>query len=325
MMQMTRLVRSLLMALALASAAAPGCSKSPEVTAENIEELGAVPEQNDGGSVVWTFKPDGQVNALVKGPDGKPVEKGVTGTLTVKPKDGAPVTAKLEPVEKAGGVLAATLPKLEADLTEVSYEVRVDDKPFKGVMHVPKGGTKELHDSGKVTAEAKLEGKKGPNGGIVQVVGEDTVEIVADQKTGKVRAYLLDDDLKPAKVNDRKVKLKLALSGEGSELVELSPSPKGPYFEGKVDLTIKPKKITVVLVDADVVHVALCGWYPGKVIVVAPSAPVIAIFVNVKWDVDVVVKPPVVVVGHDDDDDDDHVIVIGKKGKGKKGKWRIRR
>jgi hypothetical protein len=324
MMQMTRLVRSLLAAIALACAAAPGCGKQPEVTAESIEELGTVPEAHDTGSVVWSVTPDGQVNALVKDPDGKPVEKDVTGTLTVKPSKGAePVKAELKPVEKAGGVLAATIPKLEAELTEVSYELKVGDKSFQGVLHLPKGGTKELLDSAKQQAEAKLEGKKGPNGGIVQVVGEDTVEIVADKKTGKVRAYLLDDDLKPAKVIDRKVKLKLALSGEGSEVVELLPSPTAPYFEGKLNIKIKPTKITVVLIDVDVVHVALWGWYPGKVIVVGPSAPVVAVFVNVNWDVDVVVKPPVVVVG-DDDDDDDHVIIVGK-GKGKKGKWRIRR
>lgn len=326
-MRMTRLVHSLFVALALScTAAAPGCGKSPEVTAENIADQGALMEQHDGATVVWAVKPDGQVKALVKGADGKPLEEGVTGTLSVKAsKDAAPVTAELKPEAKTGGVLATAIPKLEADLTEVTYDLKVGDKPVKGVLHLPKGGTQELVDSAKVTAEAKLEGKKGPNGGIVQVVGDDTVEIVADKNSGKVRVYLLDDDLKPVAIKDRKLNVKLAVAGTSTETVELLPNPKGLYFESKLSVKINPTKITVVIIEGGVTHVALCGWHPGVVIVVGPSAPVIAIFVTVKWDIDVVVKPPVVVVHDDDDDDDDHgpVIVISKGKKGWKGKGRV--
>jgi len=326
-MQISRLVRSMLLALALGSTAAalPACSK-PEVTAENIADQGVMVEQHDGASVVWAVKPDGQVKALVKDADGKPVEAGVKGTLTVKPPAAGVPEAKAElvPEERTGGVLMTAIPQLEADLTEVTYDLKVGDKPLKGVLHLPKGGTKELFDNAKVSAEAKLEGKKGPNGGIVQVVGDDTIEIVADKNSGKVRVYLLDKDLKPVEIKDRKLKVKLALSGAEAETVELAPGPKGLFFEGKVKIKINPHKITVVLVENGHVDVVLCGWHPGGVIIVGPSAPVIAIFVVTKWDIDVVVKPPVVVVHDDDDDDDDgKVIVIGKKGKGK-GKWKWR-
>jgi hypothetical protein len=302
-MSMTRLVRSFFVALALAcTAAAPGC-KSAEVTAENIAEQGVLMEQHEGATVVWAVKPDGQVRALVKGADDKPVEEGVTGTLSVKPsKDAAPVTAELKLEEKTGGVLATTIPKLEADLTEVTYNLKVGGKPVKGVLHLPKGGTQELYDSAKVTAEATLEGKKGPNGGIVQVVGEETFEIVADKKSGRVRVYLLDDDLKAVAIKDPKLKVKLALTGSSSETVELKPDAKGLYFEGKLTVKTNPTKITVVVHVGDVVHVALCGWHPGVVIVVGPRAPGIVIFVSVKWDVDVVVvhdhHDPVIVIDH---------------------------
>ena len=324
-MRMTRLVHSILVALALTcTAAAPGCGKTPDVTAENIADQGVLTEQHDGATVVWSVKQDGQVKALVKGADGKPVEKGVTGTLSVKTSsDAPPVTAELKPEEKTGGVLAATIPQLEADLTELTYELSYDGKPLKGVLHLPKGGTHEFHDAAKVTAEAKLEGKKGPNGGIVQVVGDQTVEIVADEKSGKVRVYLLDDDLKQVVIKDPKLKVKLALAGTGVETVELLPDLKGIYFEGKLKVKINPTKITVVIINGGVTHVALCGYHPGGVIIVGPSAPAIVIFVNVKWDVDVVIKPPVVVVHDDDDDDDDGKIIVIGNGKHKhKGKWK---
>lgn len=327
-MRITRLAHSIFVALAIAcTAAAPGCSKKPDITAENIADQDVVAEQHDTGTVVWSMTPEGQVRALVKGPDGKPIEEGVTGTLSVKTSpDAEPVKVDLKPEENTGGVLAATLPKLEADLTEVSYDIKVGDKPIKGALHVPKGGTPELVAAAKVTAEAKLDGKKGPNGGIVQVVGDDTVEIVADKTSGKVRVYLLDDELKAEPIKERKLKVKLALSGGAAETVELLPDPKGLYFEGKVKVKINPTKITIVIVDNGVAHAALCGWHPGVIIVVGPSAPVIGIFVAVKWDIDVVVKPPII-VHDDDDDDDDHgpVIVIGKKGKWKgkhKGHWK---
>ncbi|EYF04278.1 hypothetical protein [Chondromyces apiculatus] len=312
---MIKLVRSALVALALLGAAAPGCSKDPEVTAENITDQGSITEQHDSGAIVWTVKPDGQVMALLKGPDGKPLAQGVTGTLTVKPKEGAPVTAALVPVEKAGGVISAKLPPLEGDLTEMSYTLVDGGKPIQGTLFVPKGGTQELIDSAKAADEAKLDGKKGPNGGVLQVVGEDTLELVADEKSGAVRVYLLDDNLAVAKPGDRKLKIKLALNGDGAEVVELAPNPEGVYFEGKLNAKLKPKKITVVVVDGDVVHTAICGHHPGQVIVIGVGAPVIAIFINtVKWHVH---GAPVVVVNQPGP-----VIVIKGKGKGKgKGKW----
>src|SRR6185295_15920709 len=134
----------------------------------SVEE--ALTEQQPAAAVTWLVTPDGQVKAIVKSPDGKPLDKGVTGTVTAKPLDkGAkPVTAKLEADAKPGAYMAA-LPKLEADLTDVSYKLEVDGKPVVGTLHLPRGGTKQLVTSAKAVEEAKLApDAKGPNGGIVQ-------------------------------------------------------------------------------------------------------------------------------------------------------------
>lgn len=295
--------------------ALPACSKKAdanvEVTAENISAEDAITEQYEPATVTWAVAPDGNVKARFKAPDGAPLEDGVTGTVTARAgtKDAKPVTAKLAFDAKAG-LYTAELPKLEADVTEVSYDVSVKGKPVKGAMHLPKGGTKELVATAKVTAEVKIpEGKKGPNGGVIQVVGDDLLEIAADAKTGETRVYVLDDDLKPIPVGKRKVKIGVVASAP--ELVELSPEPAGLYFTGKLTVKTNPHKLTVVLQGEDAPEpvVVLCGWHPGVVVVVGPSAPAVGLFVVAAW------APPVVVVAPTPG-----VVVVGGKGKGK-GKW----
>ncbi len=145
------------------------------------------------------------------------------------------------------------------------------------------------------------EDKKGPNGGVVQVVGSDVLEIVADKSTGQVRVYVLDDDLKVVAVGKRKVKL-AAVAGS-PDFVELQPEPKGLFFTGKFSGKSNPVKLTVVLYEEDHPEpvVVLCGWKPTKVIVVGPGAPVVMpIFVVVNWAPVVVVDqgPPVIIINH---------------------------
>jgi hypothetical protein len=141
-------------------------------------------------------------------------------------------------------------------------------------------------------------------------VGDDIVEIVAGQKSGTVRVYLLDPDLKPIKIGSRKVKLGF-VSEKGSEIVVLSPDPGGQFFVGKMSMIVNPIQITVAVTYHEHTEVVLCNHLPGSVIVVGPSAPPIVILVNVSWDVAVVVAPP------------PPVIIMHGKGKGK-GKWRYR-
>ncbi|WP_437817001.1 hypothetical protein [Sorangium sp. So ce1078] len=319
-------LRSVLFSLAVASTAlvSPACSKSPQITAESIEDNWALTEQHEPGSVVMTVAQDGQVTVLVKDRDGKPIEEGVSGNLAVKVpgKDGAPVTAELVPEPKAGGVLLAKIPPLEDDLTEVSYEFKVKGEPFTGVLHVPRGGTRELQESAKENQATKVDGMKGPNGGVLQPVGDDIVEIVADKESGDVRVYVLDPNLKPVAIGDREIKLAIH-TASGPDVIVLAPGPDRLYFTGKLKVKVNPTKITVVVKEGGHTDVVLCGYRPGSVIVVGPSAPVIGILVATAWAVKVNVKPTVVV--HDDDDDDGRRVIVVHKGKGKgkgRGKWR---
>jgi hypothetical protein len=318
-MRISFLVRSTLLALTVASTAAlSACSKKPaaaeaadESESTAVEE--ALTEQHPAATVSWVVTPEGQVKVGIKSPDGTPLDKPVTGTVTAKPLDGAatPTTAQLAADAKPGAYVA-TLPKLDADLTDVSYKLDVGGKPVIGTLHLPRGGTAQLVTSAKAVADAKVpEDKKGPNGGVIQVVGSDVLEIVADKSTGQVRVYVLDDDLKVVSVGKRKVKL--AAVASSPDFVELQPDPKGFFFTGKFSGKSNPVKLTVVLYEEDHPEpvVVLCGWKPTKVIVVGPGAPVVMpIFVVVNWAPVVVVDqgPPVIIINH------------GKgKGKGKFG------
>ncbi|CAN91976.1 hypothetical protein predicted by Glimmer/Critica [Sorangium cellulosum So ce56] len=324
-MRIQRCLRSMVVALGVASAAlvSSACSKSPQITAESMEDNWALTEQHEPGSVVMTVAQDGQVTALVKDRDGKPIAADVSGSVSVKVpgKGGAPMSAALVPEPKSGGVLLAKLPPLEDDLTEVSYELKVKGEPFKGVLHVPRGGTRELQESAREHQTTQLDGTKGPSGGVLQPVGDDIVEIVADKESGDLRVYVLDLNLKPVPIGEREIKLAIQ-TASGPDVIVLAPGPDRLYFTGKLDVKVNPTKITVVLKEGGHTHVVLCGYRPGAVIVVGPSAPVIGILVATTWAVKVDVKPTVVV---HDDDDDGRVLVIHKhkhkhKGKGK-GKW----
>src|SRR5260221_8297095 len=176
-------MRWILLALALTS-----CGK--KMTAETIEKSpAAIVQKGDRGTSTWTVGPDGLVGATLKDPDGNAIKGAVTGQVTFEPAGGTPTSVPVEYDPKTG-VLVAKGPKLEADLTPVEYALVVDGKPWAGSLDVPKDGTQDLVDTSKQQA-ALPPNTVGPNGGVVQVVGPDRVEIVAN-KTGDVRAYVLD-------------------------------------------------------------------------------------------------------------------------------------
>jgi hypothetical protein len=305
-MPLRALRRSTLLML-LAALSLPACSKKDAVP-EGLDAASALTHSNEGSALVFSVAPNGQLQLLVRGPDGKPIESRVTGSVTLKPTE-----PKAEPVKVAlvqdpkTKLMVAAMPELADDLTEVKYDLTINDKPVKGVMYLPVGGTKELDENAKEAGKVKIPpGKKGPNGGVLQVVGNDVVEIVAGKKNGALRVYVLDPDLKPVPVGTRKIKLVL-VTPKGPETVVLAADPGGAYFVGKISVVENPSQITVVLTDHDHTEVVLCGYEPGNVIVVGPSAPVLVILASVVWDVDVVVLPP------------PPVIMIHGKGKGKWG------
>ena len=316
-MRLISLTRGSFLALTLTTIAIlPACGKKAAPAPENgaATESGAVEgtitEQQPAATVTWLVTPDGLVKARIKAADGTPIDKGITGTVTAKPlkKVERPVTVKLEADASKPGMYLAALPPLEADLTDVTYAIDVSGSPLTGTLQLPRGGTVQLVETAKKVASVKLPaGKKGPNGGIVQVVGNDVLEIVADKTTGQVRIYVLDDDFKPVAVGKRRVKLGVVAGS--SEVVDLQVEPKGLFFTGKLVGKADPVKLTVVLYQEEAPEpvVVLCGWTPTTVIVVGPGAPVLGLFVAVNW-------APVVVV---DQGGPSFVIVTGHgKGKG---------
>lgn len=317
-MRLISLARGSFLALTLTTIAIlPACGKkpapAPEIGAatESGEAEGTITEQQPAATVTWLVTPDGLVKARIKAADGTPIDKGITGTVTAKPlkKVERPVTVKLEADASKPGMYLAALPPLEADLTDVTYAIDVSGAPLTGTLQLPRGGTTQLAATAKKVADVKLPaGKKGPNGGIIQVAGNDVLEIVADKTTGQVRIYVLDDDFKPVAVGKRKVKLGVVAGS--SEVVDLQVEPKGLFFTGKLVGKADPVKLTVVLYQEEEPEpvVVLCGWTPTTVIVVGPGAPVVGLFVAVNW-------APVVVV---DQGGPSFVIVTGHgKGKGK--------
>ncbi|MFO0754998.1 MAG: hypothetical protein U0359_00785 [Byssovorax sp.] len=319
-------VRPLLLALALTAtlAAAPACTRSASPSAASIEQTPeAITEENDSGSITWSIGADGQVRALAKSTDGKPITSNVSGQMTFRSSSGdqqAPLT-----LDEKSGLLVASGPALTDDLTPVDYTITVDGKPWTGTLHLPRGGTKALADDGKEAAAAAIPDGKlgvngaGPNGGVVQVVGKDRLEIVADKASGQVRVYVLDADLKVVPVGERKIRL--ATYGEASEIVVLEPEPGGRFCTGRFVSKVDPVRVTVAVTLKEETHACIVGWAPGVHLVVGSRAPRVKILVATGWvvpGVDVKVRGPAagVVVIHDHDDDDAKVDVKIKGGHG---------
>src|SRR5262245_53661717 len=190
---MTRLIRVSPLALSLLLVSACSSKGSGSGSSEASDAAGAQAdiavngelgtdvfvEDHDDGSVAWRIDPNGEVKAAVTTSAGARVKQDVTGTLLYKVDGGGePKTVPLT-ADANTGLLAATGPKLEADLTEVDYTVNVSGKPWTGVMLVPPGGTAALVAGGKAAAAAKLpDDAVGPHGGAIQVVGGDRLEMV---------------------------------------------------------------------------------------------------------------------------------------------------
>ncbi|MGK4001515.1 hypothetical protein WMF31_02745 [Sorangium sp. So ce1036] len=256
-----------------------------EATAEAAlvvsEELGpgALVEEHEAGAVAWHIDGDGQVKAAISASTGERIKEDVGGTLVWKLPSGEARTIPLA-VDARTGLLVGAGPKLEADLTEVDYTLTISGKPWSGVLHVPAGGTAELVASARASAEIQLpEVTVGPHGGSIQVVGEDRLEMVADEATGEVRVYVLDADLRPVSIEGRTVKL--ALVAERPETLVLAPASAGFYFVGKLAAAVNPLKLTVALGYRGTTRVALWGHRPGVRVIATPArAPRVKILVK---------------------------------------------
>jgi hypothetical protein len=267
--------------------------ETPKADVDKIDEGQVLTQQVGDTNVSWLVKPNGDVFALVKdkGKDIPADQLGGKLSLSALPDAGKPIERTLK---NENGLLTTNVGPLAGTVNELKYDLDVQKKPVSGVIEVPKAGTDALIEDADIAAKAKFKpGTKGPHGGIVQVVDEHVVEIVGQKGGGDIRVYFLDDDLKPLKVGDQK--LKLALYGGKTYWVELKPAEENAYFVGTVDLKTDPTMITVVIEENDDVDVCLVDYVPGHVILWGPAAPVFAIYVVASWDVFVVGSPVVVV------------------------------
>lgn len=173
-------------------AAATGCNRNTDATADPaVEAQSGLVEERDDGKLEWIITPEGQVRVLVTPNEG--AASTLSGALMLE--------GQSYDLASKGTALEATIPKLAEDLTTIAYSIKVGEATWDGSIQVPPGGTKELVEVPSITVP---EGTKGPNGGVVDVVGDQRVEIVTDEKTGEVRVYFLDENLKPIPVGDAK-------------------------------------------------------------------------------------------------------------------------
>jgi hypothetical protein len=253
------------------------------LTAEAIERSpDAIAERGPHGTSTWIIQPDGAVSATLKTADGAPVTQPVNGEIVfATPSGPKPVPVQYDP---KAGVLTAQGPKLEADVTPVSYTLSISGTPWDGSIDVPRGGTQDLVATGKIQGSL-APSTVGPNGGIVQTVGPDRIELVANKHTGDVRAYVLDADNHPVDPGDRKITV--AIQGEPEVLV-LAPEPSAHFFVGHLRTRVNPAYLTVAVSVRGTTHAGLVGWSPGAVVVVGPEAPRLHLLVVDAWPGEVV-------------------------------------
>jgi hypothetical protein len=261
------------------------CSCHKELTADAItKSLDAIAQQGPAGTSMMIVRPDGSVSGTLETPDGKPVTQPVTGQVTFAPPDGPPTVAPVQYDPKTG-VLTAAGPKLEADVTPVSYTVSAGGTPWTGAIDVPKGGTQELADTAKLQGSISSN-TVGPNGGVVQVVGPDRVEVLANRQTGDVRAYVLDAENHPVDPGDRKITV--ALEGEQPEVLVLAPEPQAHFVVGHMRARVDPAQLTVAVNLHGTTHACLAGWQPGSIVVEGPQAPSVHLLAVDSWPGEVV-------------------------------------
>jgi hypothetical protein len=255
------------------------------MTADSIESSpDVITERRPSGSASWIVQPDGSVRAALKGPDGKPVAQPVAGQITFGNPDGPPTSVPVK-YDPNTGVLSAAGPKLDADITPVTYNLTVGGKPWSGMIGVPPGGTHDLADSGKLQASIPV-GTVGPHGGLVQSVGPDRVELVANKRSGDVRAYVLDADNHPVDPGDRKITV--AVEGPHPQVVVLAPEPQAHFVVGHVPTLVDAPQVTIAVHVHGTAHACLVGWSPGSVVVLGPEAPRVHVLAVNSWPDEVV-------------------------------------
>lgn len=222
----------------------------------------ALIEAFGSGSIAWTVDDSGKIRAEIRDKDNANVSKSASGTADW---DGGNAKLVYDDDAKA---LVGNGPALKADITPIKYSITGGPEPMSGTLQVPTGGTNALVADAKPDS-ADAGNATGPNGGVVQVVGDDRIEIVADKDSDEIRVYVLDAGGKPVAPGDRKITL--AVNGDSNEVIVLTPSSDNVYLTGNWKAKMDPSRITVCVRRGATVHVAIVGWHPGaKLLVVNP-------------------------------------------------------
>ena len=276
------------------------------------------------GTVSWTVRPDGSIAASVQSDDGAKT----TGTVLWREGDqdrSAPL------VEDTRGALAASGPKLTADVTDIRYTLQHGDSPpVQGVLQVPPGGTAQLSADAKASASLAVDtNATGPHGGTVQAVGDDRIEVVADD--GQVKAWLLNAKLQPMTASIDGRTITIAAADDAPHTITLTFDATLGVYVGKWTMEEDPKRLTIVVKKGGVVHATLAGYKPGVALACGEKAPRIKVHVHPKGKDGEVVDVKMKIKDDDKDGDKPASIKIdvkdkdkdkdkGDKDKGEKGK-----
>jgi len=265
------------------SLALTGCRKPPAdpPAAETEAEAPAAPltEEGDNGTIAWDVTTQGQVRAVVKATDGRQITRDVTGTITW-PGDAADQVRDVS--LDASGAVVASGPPLEDELTEIDYALVVEGKVWTGVLHVPRGGTRAIDDDARASLAAPVPaGKMGPNGGVIQMINGEPVEVVADRTTEEVRVYMLGPDFTVIDPGERSIRLGYA--AERPDMEVLVREPGATYFVGRWNAGFEPGRLTLAVTFHAETHVGIVGWRFGEHLGCGARAPVVRIAAERSW------------------------------------------
>ncbi len=230
----------------------------------------AIVEASEDGSTAFVVDDEGRVTAALADPQGKPTTERSLKLNYVKEGEEAPTEVLLIP-DANKQYFVGRGPVLEADITPVNYEISGGTKPIRGILHLPKGGTKVLALSAQAQAVAHAQPILGPHGGRIERVGPDDVELLVDPDSGEARAWIIVDGkvVPPARHE-------LGLYFDG-RYVDCYPDQNDSFYV-KLDARFDVKvlhKVSLSLYVEDRVHTVLWGYRPHlAVYITRPSVDI---------------------------------------------------
>jgi serine/threonine protein kinase len=242
----------------------------------NAALAGSIAERHGDLVLSWQITSTGDVTATLSGaaPDAAMRD----AALTIRPL-GAGADAREVPLSASGSLLTGHIDPLAANLTEVGYALAVGETRVRGVLHVPRGGTAAIAATAARAASRVPEPKeRGPNGGVLQPLGDKLVEIVACRDSGDVRVYLLDDKRHVKKL--KRERLELAVVDTWTDHVRLAPHPSQKFSHSRLKRKDDPAKLVVLLEDGDTLEAGLFSLRPGGIVDAAAGSHRAPIFVD---------------------------------------------